>query len=118
MCDQNISFRAGRSCTDRIFALRIIVKKFLELQLNLILCFLDFEGKCLILGAVSPDRKFRILNHACQSSKRMARHENGGCRKGVCLLSIPILHRNGWLMWVSVANHLIQKVQNLGNKRR
>ena len=24
----------------------------------------------------------------------------------------------GWLMWVSVANHSIQKVQNLGNKRR
>ena len=118
MCDQHISFRAGKSCTDRIFALRIIVKKLLELQLNLILCFLDFEEMCLILSAVSSDRKFRILNHACQSSQRMARHENGGCWKGVCLLPILILHRNGWLMWVIVANHSIQKVQNLGNKRR
>ena len=95
MCDQHISFRAGRSCTDRILALRIIVKKLLELQLNLILSFLDFEEKCLVLIAVSPDRKFRILNHACQRSQRMARHENGGCRKGVCLLPIPILHRSG-----------------------
>ena len=118
MCDQHISFRAGRPCIDRILALRIIVQKLLELQLNLILCFLDFEEKCLVLSAVSPDRKFRILNHACQRSQRMARLENGGCRKGVCLLPIPILHRNGWLMWVSVANHSIQKVQNLGNKRR
>ena len=55
MCDQHISFRAGRSCTDRIFALRIIVKKFLELQLNLILCFLDFEEKCLTLATVHSE---------------------------------------------------------------
>ena len=95
MCDQHISFRAGRPCIDRILALRIIVQKLLELQLNLILCFLDFEEKCLVLSAVSPDRKFRILNHACQRSQRMARLENGGCRKGVCLLPIPILHRSG-----------------------
>ena len=81
MCDQYTSFRAGRSCTDRILALRIIVKKFLEPQLNLILCFLDFEEKCLVLSAVSSDRKFRILNHACQTSQRMDRHENGGCRE-------------------------------------
>ena len=57
---EQAGFRAGRSCTDQIATLRIIVEQSIECQSSLYIKFIDFEKAFHI---ISSDVLWRLLRH-------------------------------------------------------
>ena len=58
--DEQAGFRAGRSCTDQITTLRIIVEQSIEWQSSLYINFIDFEKA---FDSVSREVLWLLLRH-------------------------------------------------------
>ena len=58
--EEQAGFRAGRSCTDQIATLRIIVEQSIEWQSSLYIIFIDFEKA---FDIISRDVLWRLLPH-------------------------------------------------------
>ena len=58
--EEQAGFRAGRSCTDQIATLRIIVEQSIEWQSSLYINFIDFEKA---FDSISRDVLWRVLRH-------------------------------------------------------
>ena len=58
--EEQAGFRAGRSCTDQIATLRIIIEQSIEWQSSLYINFIDFEKA---FDSISRDVLWRLLRH-------------------------------------------------------
>ena len=58
--EEQAGFRAGRSCTDQIATLRIIIEQSIEWQSSLYINFIDFEKA---FDSISIDVLWRLLRH-------------------------------------------------------
>ena len=58
--EEQAGFRAGRSCTDQIATLRIIVEQSIEWQSSLYINFIDFEKA---FDSISREVLWRLLRH-------------------------------------------------------
>ena len=58
--EEQVAFRADRSCTDQIATLRIIVEQSIEWQSSLYINFIDFEKA---FDSISREVLWRLLRH-------------------------------------------------------
>ena len=58
--EDQVGFRAGRSCTEQIATLRIIIEQSIEWQSSLYINFIDFEKA---FDSISRDVLWRLLRH-------------------------------------------------------
>ena len=64
--DEQAGFRRGRSCTDHIATLRIIVEQSVEWQTSAYICFVDFQKA---FASIHRETLWKLLRHYRVPSK-------------------------------------------------